>query len=438
MKARGSLVTRVVGATIVSATIAAIAAAIVSLFIADRLLSSAEDQRLFNMVRIALSEIPTEGDPAPAVRDEVVELASASMRLAVRKDQTLVGGDDRLPKLPSFTCTSLPVDGATLRACGIQSGAFNVVVGSVNVSHGLALALPSVLAAALAAAAAASLFGRRTARWALLPLTELTAALHTIDVEAPGSVSVPANEAHAEIATLRETLSALLDRLGESLGTARRFAAEAAHEMKTPLTAIRAELDLLSEQPLPPEARVAVEKLRTRTFAMQRLVERLLTMANVSERSRLVTTTTLALEDLVRDALARLGGAAEQRVTLKSDAQGMVIGDEALLGAMVENVIENALKFSEHPVDVWIEEAPRRVTVRVRDRGPGVPPTERARAFEPFFRSPSARGANKPGHGIGLALVAQIARVHGGHAEFVDLAAHERGAEVTISLPAPP
>jgi signal transduction histidine kinase len=223
--------------------------------------------------------------------------------------------------------------------------------------------------------------------------------------------------------------------LAAALDAARNFAADAAHELKTPLTVVRAELDLLAEEPLESASREAVEKVRVRVTSLVRLVERLLSFAAAGDRARL-TKEPVAIEDVVRDVIAKLGPGARARIHLQADAPGMVFGDEALLVALVENAADNALKFSgNRPVEIDVRELGDKVLLDVRDQGPGIAQADRARAFEPFFRTPASRGENTPGYGVGLALVARIAAAHEGAAGFVDPVPGGNGAHLRIVLP---
>lgn len=431
-----SLGVRVVRGTVLSASIAALLAASTSLLLADYLVLHAEDRRLTTMARVAISELPAGDDStalAQAVVEEERELAPASMRVAVRRG-AFVGGDSRLPRLASGTCASSTLDAAELRACGLTAGDVHVVVGSVGAQHPTSLLLGCLVAATLVAALVAAALGRRAASWALGPLVALRRSVATMELTTAQAPAMPAGESCEEVDAIRDALASLIERLRAALGAAQRFSADAAHELKTPLTTIRAELELLAEGELPDATRQTVTKLCARVEDMSRLAERLLALANAEQRSR-IDAVAVAMEDVVQRVMARLEPAKAARVRLRGDAQGMVRGDEVLLASAVENVIDNALKFSDGPVDVRIDEADRRVLVTVRDEGRGLSTDERDRAFEPFFRTPRARGANTPGHGIGLAVVAQIVRAHGGDVRFVEAAA-EAGATLRISLPA--
>ena len=141
------------------------------------------------------------------------------------------------------------------------------------------------------------------------------------------------------------------------------------------------------------------------------------------------------MEDVVREVVDRLGETARRRVVIAASDPGMVLGDETLLGALVENAVDNALKFSGEDVFVRVL-AEDGIIVDVSDRGPGITTADRLRAFEPFFRTPASRASALPGHGVGLALVAQIATAHEGRAELVDPPAGGPGVCLRVRLPA--
>lgn len=429
---------RVALGTAVAAAVVALLAAAASLLVAEKLVIDEEDARLRAMADIVSAELPLGESKVAleqAVLHEEAELAAASIRIAVRNSSTFVGGDAKLPVLAAGSCESRSVGDTTLRACAVQIGAFHIVAGAIRARHGTMVLMASCLIAALVAAFGAAFLGRRAARWALDPLMRLGDSLDRIVVDDPKAVVISGDDTCREIATLRAALGSLLARLADALDAARNFSADAAHELKTPLTVIRAELDLLAEEPLDSAPREAVERVRSRVAALVTLVERLLSFATAADHARLAKEA-VAMEDVVRDVIAKLGPAARGRICLRVDGPGMVLGDEALLAALVENAADNALKFSgDGPIEIDVRERGDKVLLDVRDHGPGIAANDRLRAFEPFFRTPASRGDSTPGHGVGLALVARIAAAHQGAAEFVDVSPEEGGARLRVVLP---
>lgn len=437
-------------ATAGAAGLSALVASLVALAVADGLVRDAEDRRLRATISDVLRELPSGVSSetfARAVDEEASELEPSGVHILVRRDDTraagdaeLIGGDATLPDLPPGSCGSRAMDAkgssrhVTIRACAGAGRGLVVVAGAARSSaYGATTVLLACLASVAIAALCAAIVGRRAARWALSPLLALRGSLDAVAADAPESASLAGDDTCDEVAALRGALTQLVVRLGASLRAARNFSAEAAHELKTPLTTLRAELDLLTEEPLADDARAAVERLRARVQLLGQLVDRLLVLATVTDGSQ-VSQETVAMEDVIRGALARYDGPRAARVHVDADGPGMVRGDESLLGALVENVVDNALKFSSGPVELRLRDGGGAVVLDVRDHGPGMPAEVRARAFDAFYRSAEVRGSLARGHGIGLALVAQVVTAHGGTVAFVETGPGD-GAHLRVELP---
>jgi len=140
-----------------------------------------------------------------------------------------------------------------------------------------------------------------------------------------------------------------------------------------------------------------------------------------------------SMADVVQDALGARTPEEQARVLVTAADEGMVRGDGPLLTSLVANAIDNALKYSEGtPVAVRVEHrSGAGVVLEVSDQGPGMSVPEQARAFEPFYRVPGH--TSRSGHGLGLALIAHVARVHGGE---TSLASGPDGTTLTVCLPA--
>lgn len=424
---RASLTARVALGSAVASGLTALLAAIAALVFVDPLTLAAEDERLRTSAEIAVREIATS-TRADAIDDEVAELAPVHIGLAIYANGQRVGGDASIELLPLGTCASRA--DASSRLCAAGTSALAAVTMAPQPRHAPATRLAACALAVLLAAGGAVLLGRAAARWALAPLTRLRLALASLTDADPSALQ--GEDTTIETAALRSTIADLVARLAVSIDAARRFSADAAHELKTPLTVLRAELGLLAEEELAPGVRATIEQLERRVAVVARLVERLLALSNASDRSRLAREP-IAIEDIVGEVIARLDSHARERVVVQSAAQGMVHGDEALLVALVENMIDNALKFSTGAVVASIDETAEAVVVTVVDRGPGIPEEQRERVFEPFFRTPASRAGAQPGHGVGLALVRQIATAHGGTVAFVE--SEGAGAHLRLVLP---
>ncbi|RKI00426.1 sensor histidine kinase [Corallococcus sp. AB004] len=296
----------------------------------------------------------------------------------------------------------------------------------------LRLSLP--LAALIAAGCAALLslgVSRRVARWAARPLTELSEALSRIQPGGPLPAPLHAPARYGEVNAVRTALVDLLTRLHEALDQSRRFAANAAHELRTPLTTLRVELELQAETPQPQDTALALERMLRTVTSLGVLVERLMVLADGTQ-GELALSEPVSLSDLVEDVVRALPEGEQRRIDVDAGTRGIIPGDGHLLRQLVDNAVENALKFSNGGrVRVSLQQSGDATLLDVRDEGPGIAPEDSMRVFEPFYRTPSAR-AGKQGHGIGLSLVALVARAHRAHAEFLP---SPRGAHLRLSFP---
>lgn len=273
----------------------------------------------------------------------------------------------------------------------------------------------------------AAWIGRLLAARSLAPLARLQQAVSDIDPSSPMAVELPGRSNFDELDALRSALASLLERLDTELTLTRRFSSAVAHELRTPLTKMLAELELAREGG---GALADTERLHRTTAHLITLTERLLLLATPREAldSGHATSMALVAEALLErrspDELQRL-----RIITEETDA--LVRGDEVLLAVMLDNVVDNALGFSTGPVVVAVCEGVDEVTITVDDEGPGVPAELAEQLFLPFRRASTAR--SRPGHGLGLALVAHVAQACGGRVGFVP--GRPRGARIEIRLP---
>ena len=224
-----------------------------------------------------------------------------------------------------------------------------------------------------------------------------------------------------EVAPLVHALNGLLGRLGRALGAQRAFIADAAHELRTPLTAVHLQAQLAERATTDVERAHALAELRAGLERATHLVEQLLTLAReepgVNERPFAPVNVT----DLARHVVAEYAAIASARHVdlgmperdLPAD-DAIVNGDGAGLRAMVSNLIDNAVRYTPAGgrVDVSVQRDGDDVLLAVRDTGRGVPPSERERVFDRFYRMPDADTAGAPGSGLGLAIVKRVAEGH--------------------------
>jgi heavy metal sensor kinase len=301
---------------------------------------------------------------------------------------------------------------------------------AADVRKALLLALPLALALA---AVGAILVSRHATR----PVLALGTDVQRI---ASGDLDsrVDAERVEGELRGLARTLNQAFDRLSEAAARERRFSADVAHELRTPLSLLRAKAELaLSRERTAPDYQEALRGTLAAAVRMQRLVEEMLLLARCENRA--MPTEVLDLRDVARRAVESavvVAGAPAGAVTLTlPDAAVIVHGSTPLLQRSVESVLENALRHgaSDAPVELRLAVDDGRARLDVLDRGPGFPPELLPNAFERFARGDASRSRDSGGSGLGLSIVRTVARAHGGDAEAA--ARDGGGARVTLTLP---
>ncbi len=279
---------------------------------------------------------------------------------------------------------------------------------------GIGIALAAALAALVATAA-------------LRPVKRLTAAAENVTATGDLSERVAVSGSD-ELGRLATRFNSMLEALEESVGRQRRLVADASHELRTPLTSTRTNIDLLREGRLPEdEARRALDEAATELAALTTLVSDLVELARGEERKLRIED--VQLDDLVGGAVERAKSRAPEATFVTSLSPTVVRADPVLLERAVLNLLDNAVKYS--PPGAPIEVTVRDGEVIVADHGPGVAEEDVARIFDRFYRSAAAR--SKPGAGLGLAIVREAARAHGGDAT---VESSPRGSSFKLTLPA--
>ncbi|HET7715068.1 MAG TPA: HAMP domain-containing sensor histidine kinase [Bauldia sp.] len=222
-----------------------------------------------------------------------------------------------------------------------------------------------------------------------------------------------------EVARLAEAFNRAAARIEELVGAHRMLLANASHELRTPLSRIRLGLDLLERRP--------DEKLKAEINAdiaeLDRLIDEILLASRLDAAPALSTSEEVDLQALAAEECARY-----DECELDGDA-AVVSGDPRLLRRLIRNLLENAERHGRPPVLVTTRKGETTVTLRVEDQGRGIAPADRDRIFTPFTRA----AGDERGAGLGLSLVRQIARLHGGEAAVADDPATGRsGFEVTL------
>lgn len=262
--------------------------------------------------------------------------------------------------------------------------------------------------------------GLYLSRRALAPVAAMIDKARSLSPESL-SERIPVPGTQDEIRQLALTLNGLLDRLQQAFESQERFVADASHQLKTPLTILRGELELLRKRERPREETdqfllSAAQELEY----LSRMVEDLLLLARVDAGEAALAAGDVRLDELALEAVSRLKPLALTRgVSVRFDLDCehgepdyVVRGDPDLLRSLLQSLIENAIKYSP-TVQVTVSSEADWVWVRIKDEGPGIPADDLPRVFERFYRvhsQPKGTG----GTGLGLAIAKRISEVHHG------------------------
>lgn len=251
---------------------------------------------------------------------------------------------------------------------------------------------------------------------ALKPLRKLSQQAEKIDQDSISDIRLN-EDTVKEFRQLSVSVNLMLDRLSESFATQRQFSGNAAHELRTPLAIMQTKLELFAAEHKNMEDDTAelVRSQEEQLDRLSRLVHTLLEMSNLSSAPR---SDRIELAPLVEEIITDLTPLASQNdITMEQDCDNVVItGSDALIYRLVFNLIENAVKYNRRggSVSVSVHKENSDVVVRVSDTGCGIPEEYRESIFQPFFRVDKSRSRQMGGVGLGLALVHEIAVLHGG------------------------
>ncbi len=243
-----------------------------------------------------------------------------------------------------------------------------------------------------------------------------------------------------ELRLLADTIDRLLARLEAAFDAQRRFVANASHELRTPLAMMRTTLDVAIAKPgaVPLRTRELDAELRVDLDLAEQLLETFLSLAR-AQSGQLDERSQVALEPLIHSALSdRADEIAAKRLTVERDlAAAGVMGSPTLLRRMIENVIENAVRYTQPGGSVEIalsSPASRQARVVIASSGPVLDPGAVAELVQPFKRLSEDRTGSQNGHGLGLSIAAAVAAAHNGQ---LDLCARSQGGlRVAITLQA--
>lgn len=271
---------------------------------------------------------------------------------------------------------------------------------------------------------------------ALKPLHHFTAQVELVQLDNLADMKM-SEDTLPEFRRLSRSFNRMLERLHHAFAAQRQFTGNAAHELRTPLALMQAQLELFSaEHPdVLPETAEFLQLLREQTERLTQLSKTLLEMSSLQSASR---TDRIQLGPMVEEIFADLALLAEQhRIVLEHEGDASMTGSDPLLYRLLFNLIENAIKYNRAGgmVRVSVSRQPGQLLIRIADTGHGIPEAFQQSIFQPFFRVEPSRSRALGGVGLGLSLVWEIAALHGGSVRVAQ--SSPAGTTIAVAFPLP-
>lgn len=269
---------------------------------------------------------------------------------------------------------------------------------------------------------------------ALKPLRSFTSQVEQVQLNNLADMRID-EDAISEFRQLSRSFNQMLERLNNAFSAQRQFTGNAAHELRTPLALMQAQLELFSaEHPdVRPETAEFLTLLREQTERLIQMTRTLLEMSNLRQVAR---NERIQLTPMVEEIFTDLAPLAEKRsITLTAEGDGIMTGSDALIYRLIFNLTENAVKYNRPggSVRISVTQEPEKLLIRVSDTGCGIPKVYQRSIFQPFFRVDKSRSREYGGAGLGLSLVWEIADLHGGSV-WVEKSS-EKGTTIAVGLP---
>ena len=280
--------------------------------------------------------------------------------------------------------------------------------------------LITVIVALIGGAATYFISGR-----ALKPLREFSETVEKVQAQNLTDYTIEENKI-AELDRLRKSFNKMLMRLSVSFETQRQFTGNAAHELRTPLALIQAQLDLYHAAEHPESTTAAEETIQMVTEQNERLSKLVRTLLDMSELQTVARNDRIELHSLIEEVLTDLEPLAQEKnIELiqnshrggeKADEELFLTGSDILIYRMLYNLVENAIKYNQKDGTVTVSAIREKneVVLTVSDTGNGIDEAFRTQIFEPFFRIDKSRSRELGGVGLGLTMVREVVRVHDG------------------------
>lgn len=269
---------------------------------------------------------------------------------------------------------------------------------------------------------------------ALKPLKSFASQVENVQPDNLADMKI-SEDVLPEFKQFSKSFNGMLDRLDEGFSAQRQFTGNAAHELRTPLALMQAQIELFSVEhsDIQHDTAELLKLLQEQTERMSQMTKTLLEM---SELRTVPCNDVIELAPMFEEVFADLAPLAEKRgITLECDGDGTIIGSDTLIYRMLFNLTENAIRYNRpnESVRVCVSERNGQIFIRVRDNGNGIPEQYRESIFQPFFRVDKSRSREYGGVGLGLPLVREIALLHGGRVLAEE--STENGTVMLVILP---
>ena len=269
---------------------------------------------------------------------------------------------------------------------------------------------------------------------ALKPLRSFASQVEQVQMNNLADMKV-SEDVLPEFRQFSHSFNQMLERLNNAFAAQRQFTGNAAHELRTPLALMQAQLELFcAEHPdVLPETAEFLRLLREQTERLTQMTKTLLEMSNLQQVAR---NEQIQLAPMIEEIFTDLAPSAEKRsITLEVEGDGVMTGSDALIYRLLFNLTENAVKYNRPggSVRVCVTQEPEALVIRVCDTGCGIPEEFQRSVFQPFFRVDKSRSREYGGAGLGLSLVWEIANLHGGSVWVEKSTA--KGTAIAVKLP---
>ncbi len=449
-----------VGSLLLSVTVAGAAYALAL----NRLLADAESQhrqqtyRNYRDVAAQVATIPADATEAEA--DQVYDIALEGL-VRTNGSEPLILLSNGEPRSETIGRRDLPINLVAQMEDGglnpaqqrfVQNGQANYVVAiefeeraltyfeivSLRPVQETLRSLRRILfGVAMLASVAGALLGWYAARRALAPLPRISNAARAI---AAGKFDTRLDlQADPDLARLTEAFNGMVDAVGDRIDREQRFTSDVSHELRSPLMTVTASVEVLErrKETLPDVAQQAVDLLSQDLRRFQQLVEDLLEISRLEAGAVQLQLSRFLLAEFLEHVIALSQAPHLELVYDPADADLAITADKRRLQQVVTNLIDNAAKYGEGATAIGFEADGDQVSIIVEDEGPGVSADQRERIFERFGRVKEAAGnrSNATGFGLGLSLVGEHVRIHGGEVYVTDRMDGRHGARFVVQLP---